>query len=50
MFCAGLAEYFRASSTEEREHAEKLMAQQVPNQAPDCHLVFPDCWLQAAWI
>ena len=27
--CAGLAEYFRKSSDEEREHAEKLMVQQV---------------------
>ena len=27
--CAGLAEYFRNSSEEEREHAEKLMIQQV---------------------
>ena len=26
---AGLAEYFRNSSEEEREHAEKLMIQQV---------------------
>lgn len=32
--CAGLAEYFRNSSTEEREHAEKLMVQQVLDQAP----------------
>ena len=30
-FCAGLAEYFRNSSEEEREHAEKLMIQQVPD-------------------
>ena len=35
---AGLAEYFRNSSEEEREHAEKLMIQQVR-----CCLKQPGC-------